>query len=118
MTDIEPITVEVAYALPHKQKLIELLVKPGTTALQAAVQSGITQYFPDLDLNKADMGIFGQNLGVKGLASPESYEMQAGDRVEIYRPLISDPKEVRKRKAAKQKAEAEQAKDDSNQPSF
>lgn len=110
MTDIEPITVEVAYALPDKQKLIELLVKPGTTALQAAEQSGIAQHFPGLDLSKADMGIFGQNLGVKGLAAPESYELQPGDRVEIYRPLISDPKEVRKRKAAKQKAEAEQAK--------
>ena len=112
MTDIEPITVEVAYALPHKQKLIELLVEPGTTALQAAEQSGITQHFSDLDLAQADMGIFGQNLGVKGLAAPASYELQAGDRVEIYRPLISDPKEVRKRKAAKQKAEAEQSKSD------
>lgn len=110
MTDIEPITVEVAYALPDKQKLIELLVKPGTTALQAAEQSGIAQHFPGLDLSTADMGIFGQNLGVKGLEAPASYELQAGDRVEIYRPLISDPKEVRKRKAAKQKAEAEQAK--------
>lgn len=109
MTDIEPITVEVAYALPHKQKLIALLVKPGTTALQAAEQSGIAQHFPDLDLSKADMGIFGQNLGVKGLDSPESYELHAGDRVEIYRPLISDPKEVRKRKAAKQKEVTEQA---------
>lgn len=107
VTDIEPISVEVAYALPHKQKLIELLVKPGTTALQAAEQSGIKSHFPELDLTNASMGIFGQTLGVKGLAPPQSYELHAGERVEIYRPLISDPKEVRKRVAARQKAEQE-----------
>ncbi len=112
MTDIEPIAVEVAYALPKKQKLLSLLVKPGTTALQAAEQSGITQFFPELDLTVASMGIFGQTLGVKGLAAPESYAMQAGERVEIYRPLISDPKEVRKRVAARQKAAAEKAEAD------
>lgn len=109
VTDIEPISVEVAYALPDKQKLIELLVKPGTTALQAAKQSGITSHFPTLDLENASMGIFSQTLGVKGLASPDSYELREGDRVEIYRPLISDPKEVRKRVAARQKAEKEAA---------
>ena len=107
MTDIEPILVEVAYALPKKQKLIELLVKPGTTALQAAKQSDICQHFPELDLTCASMGIFGQTLGVKGLADPQSYQLKAGDRIEIYRPLISDPKEVRKRVAARQKAQTD-----------
>ena len=110
VTDIEPISVEVAYALPNKQKLIELLVKPGTTALQAAEQSGIAAYFPELDLTSASMGIFGQTLGVKGSLPPESYELHAGERVEIYRALISDPKEVRKRVAARQKAEQDAAK--------
>lgn len=106
MTDIEPIAVEVAYALPQKQKLISFLVTPGTTALEAAKKSGICQFFPDLDLAKVDMGIFAQTLGVKGVEPPERYVLQAGDRVEIYRPLTSDPKEVRRRLAAKQKAEA------------
>ena len=110
VSDIEPISVEVAYALPHKQKLIELLVKPGTTALQAAEQSGIAAFFPELNLMEASMGIFGQTLGVKGLSPPESYELHAGERVEIYRGLISDPKEVRKRVAARQKAEQDAAK--------
>ncbi len=109
MPDIEPITVEVAYGLADKQKLIELLVPTGTTALQAAKQSGIQSFFPELELDDAAMGIFGQTLGVKGLAPKESYILQPGERVEIYRPLISDPKEVRKRVAARQKAEAEQA---------
>lgn len=107
MTDIEPIAVEVAYALPKLQKLISLLVTPGTTALQAAEQSGIRQFFPELDLQQATMGIFSQTLGVKGLEPPTSYILQAGDRVEIYRPLVSDPKEVRKRLAARQKEQAQ-----------
>ena len=67
MADFDLITVEVAYALPHKQKIISLLVKPGTSALQAAERSGITEHFPDIDLATAKMGIFGQSLGTKGL---------------------------------------------------
>jgi hypothetical protein len=106
MSDIEPIAVEVAYALPKLQKIISLLVTPGTTALQAAEQSGIQQFFPGLELRHASMGIFGRTLGVKDLEPPTSYILQAGDRVEIYRELTSDPKEVRKRLAARQKEEA------------
>ncbi|MDZ7925190.1 MAG: RnfH family protein [Marinagarivorans sp.] len=107
MTDIEPIAVEVVYALPHKQKLLSFLVTPGTTALQAAEKSGICQFFPELDLANVEMGIFSQTLGVKGIEPPASYILKSGDRVEIYRPLVSDPKEVRRRLAARQKAEAE-----------
>ena len=105
MTDIEPIPVEVAYALPDRQKIIELLVEPGTTAYVAVCRSKITDYFPDLDIENVKMGIFGQALGTKGLKSAKEHVLQEGDRVEIYRPLISDPKEVRKKRAAKAKAE-------------
>ena len=101
MSDIELITVEVAYALPDKQKLIELLVEPGTTAFQAVEKSAITKEFPDLDIDSSKMGIFGQTLGTKGLAQPKEYELQAGDRVEIYRPLVADPKEARRKRAEK-----------------
>ncbi len=104
MPDTEPFSVEVAYALPDRQKIIELLVEPGTTAYVAATRSKITDYFPGLDLEDAKMGIFGQALGTKGLKPPKEYEMQPGDRVEIYRPLISDPKEVRRRRAAEKAA--------------
>ncbi|BFM14222.1 RnfH family protein [Maricurvus nonylphenolicus] len=104
MSDIEMITVEVAYALPDKQKIIELLVKPGTTALQAVKQSGIDKEFPEIDVENAKMGIFGQALGTKGLKKAHEHELQSGDRVEIYRPLISDPKEVRRKRAEKAKA--------------
>src|SRR5690625_7368063 len=78
MADMDLITVEVAYALPHQQKIIELLVEPGTSAYQAAVRSGITNVFPDLDLEESKMGIFGQALGTKGLKPPKEYELQHG----------------------------------------
>lgn len=103
MTEIKLIEVEVAYALPDKQKLIALSVPSGTTAFEAAEQSGIQEHFPELDLASSDMGIFGQTLGTKGTSPPKSHVLQAGDRVEIYRPLLADPKEVRRRRAEKAK---------------
>lgn len=105
MADFDLITVEVAYALPHQQKIIELLVEPGTTALQAVERSGITKFFPEIDIVSAKMGIFGQALGTKGLNPPDTYELHPGDRVEIYRPLKSDPKEARRKRAEKSKDE-------------
>ena len=101
MKDIELITVEVAYALPHRQQLLALKVAPGTTAYEAVRQSGIVQQFPEIDLENVKMGIFGQALGTKGLNPPKTYVLEAGDRVEIYRPLTVDPKEIRNRRAAK-----------------
>ncbi|ROQ21140.1 MULTISPECIES: RnfH family protein [Marinimicrobium] len=106
MADGDLITVEVAYARPDQQKIIELLVEPGTTAYQAAERSGIVKVFPEIDLDSAKMGIFGQALGTKGLKPPREHELQPGDRVEIYRPLISDPKEVRRKRAQKKQAES------------
>lgn len=103
MSDIETIEVEVAYALPHKQKIIALLVEPGTTALQAVRLSGIIKEFPEIDIDNAKLGIFGQALGTKGLLSANEQALQQGDRVEIYRPLTSDPKEVRRKRAEKAK---------------
>lgn len=99
----DSIPVEVAYAKPDKQKIISLHVRPGTTALEAAEISGITLEFPELDLAEAKMGLFGKVFGSKGLAPASEYELQAKDRVEIYRPLLIDPKEVRRRRAEKAK---------------
>ncbi len=101
MADFDLITVEVAYALPHKQKIIALLVEPGITALDAVKRSKITDHFPDLDIASAKMGIFGQSLGTKGLEAADKHVLHAGDRVEIYRPLASDPKEARRKRADK-----------------
>ena len=98
---IDQITVEVAYALPDKQKIIELQVGQGTTAYEAVMASGIASHFPGIDLENARMGVFGQALGSKGLKPPREYQLQPRDRIEIYRPLTADPKEVRRRRAEK-----------------
>jgi putative ubiquitin-RnfH superfamily antitoxin RatB of RatAB toxin-antitoxin module len=101
MSDVELMTVEVAYALPHQQKIIELQVATGTTVMTAVERSGIARMFPEIDLATAKMGIFGQALGTKGLGLPQDHLLNAGDRVEIYRPLICDPKDARRRRAEK-----------------
>lgn len=101
MSDIETIQIEVAYALPDRQKIVEVLVEPGTTALRAVQKSGIDKIFPEIDYTTVKMGIFGQSLGTKGLKKAHEHELQAGDRVELYRPLTADPKEVRRRRAEK-----------------
>lgn len=90
------INVEVAYALPHKQKILALQVEEGTTLLDAVKQSGIEREFPDLDLAEAKYGIFG-----KATRTPETDVLKDGDRVEIYRPLLIDPKQARANRAAK-----------------
>ncbi|MGH8354496.1 MAG: RnfH family protein [Pseudomonas sp.] len=90
------IRVEVVYALADRQKLLSLSVPYGTTARQAAKRSGMAAHFPGLDLASCPLGIFG-----KALAKPEERVLEEGERVEIYRPLIADPKEVRKQRAAK-----------------
>jgi uncharacterized protein len=86
------ITVEVVYALPHRQVVLTAELPAGTTALQAAQLSGIASLFPQVDLDSARFGIYGQ------LVAPRQV-LRDGDRVEIYRPLTADPKEVRKARA-------------------
>ena len=94
LMDEPKITVEVAYAKSSEQKIIALQVKEGTTVLEAARESGIIDSFPEIDLSQAKLGIFG-----KVVLKPEEQVLKEGERVEIYRPLIADPKEVRKRRA-------------------
>ena len=96
MSNEEKITVEVAYALPHKQALLEIQVAAGTTVLEAAQQSNIADKFDGVDLENAKFGIFGQVVAPRQV-------LRNGDRVEIYRPLIADPKEVRKARAERAK---------------
>jgi len=101
MTEQQTIRVEVAYALPDQQVIIELDVPEGTTAIEAARQSGIASRFEQIDLDNDKLGIFSK------VVSPGQV-LREGDRVEIYRPLIADPKEVRKERAARAKARREQ----------
>ncbi|MBA6414196.1 RnfH family protein [Parahaliea sp. F7430] len=96
MSSENSILVEVAYALPEKQAIVPLHVPSGTTAIDAAQLSGIAKQFEGLELGSAKLGIFGKVVG------PQTV-LKEGDRVEIYRPLIADPKEVRKARAARAK---------------
>ena len=89
--------VEVAYALEKKQTLLELEVSEGTTLKQAVELSGIIDIYPQIDLTKDKTGIFGK------IAKLDTV-LREKDRVEIYRPLIADPKQVRKERAAQGKA--------------
>ncbi len=92
----EKILVEVSYALPETQVIIPLEVAQGTTIEQAIKQSGVLATFPDIDLATNKVGIFSK-LGKLDQVLREK------DRVEIYRKLIADPKEVRKQRAAQGK---------------
>lgn len=97
MTNDDHITVEVAYALPHQQLIIPVQVSNETTAEEAIKKSGIMGKFPEIDLEKNDIGIF-------GIRKTLDTKLRHLDRIEIYRPLIADPKEVRKQRAAEGKA--------------
>jgi putative ubiquitin-RnfH superfamily antitoxin RatB of RatAB toxin-antitoxin module len=87
------ITVEVAYALPHEQLIVPVKVQIGSTAENAIYASGIIKKFPEIDLAVNKIGIFGKAIRLDTV-------LRQLDRVEIYRPLIADPKEVRKQRAA------------------
>ena len=95
----EMISVEVAYALPQKQRIEKLIVPKGTSALQAVEQANLARFFDELP-ETASM-----KLGVFGKAVPSTHELSDGERVEIYRDLLIDPKAVRRARAEKAKAE-------------
>ena len=90
------IRVEIAYARPDEQTIIPIEVPEGTTLEQAILQSRIQERFPEIQLQTAKVGVFGKLSKLSAAARP-------GDRVEIYRPLLADPKEVRKKRAAEGK---------------
>lgn len=88
------ITVEIAYAEPDCQKVVSIQVEDGTTLIEAIRASAIAESFPDLDVEAAKKGVFGE-------LKPDDYCLGEGDRVEIYRPLTRDPREARRRRAGK-----------------
>lgn len=100
-TDAEGITLEVACALPERQHILVIRVPRGTTALAAVAMSGIAALFPEVAIDSMRLGIFGRLLGTRGLPPADRYVVCPGDRVEIYRPLVADPKEARRRRAAR-----------------
>jgi putative ubiquitin-RnfH superfamily antitoxin RatB of RatAB toxin-antitoxin module len=98
------ITVEVVYARPGEQVLEQLAVAADSTVDTVIRQSGILERFPEIDLAVNKIGIFGK-------ATTLSAGLNEGDRIEIYRPLIADPKEARKKRAAEGKAMKKGARD-------
>lgn len=87
------ITVEIAYALPNEQLIVPIKAAKNITAELAIKASGILQKFPEIDLAINKIGVFGKLTKL-------DTQLRHLDRVEIYRPLIADPKEVRKQRVA------------------
>ncbi|MBK0001665.1 RnfH family protein [Erwinia sp. S38] len=86
------IAVEVVYALPEKQYLYSVKVPEGSTVEDAIKASGVLDLRSDIDLNENKVGIYSRPVKLHD-------EVQSGDRIEIYRPLIADPKELRRQRA-------------------
>lgn len=93
MTDENKIRVEVVYAREKQQALLAVQGEPGISIREAIERSGVLQRFPEIDLAVNKVGVFGK---VAKLDAP----LADGDRVEIYPPLIADPKQARKARAA------------------
>lgn len=96
-TEAEPdagLRVEVVHATPQRQVLLTVAVPEGCTVAQAIERSGIRGHFPGLDVDPDAVGVFGRKVSL-------DHVLQNGDRVEIYRPLEADPREVRRERAAR-----------------
>lgn len=96
-TSTNEIRVEIVYAKPEEQVLIGLKMSEGSTIEQAIDASGLLSRFPEIDLSVNKVGIFGRVCTLEQRLKPN-------DRVEIYRPLLHDPKESRRQRAAKREA--------------
>ncbi len=97
MENADNIKIEVAYARPDTQLILTVSVAKGVTVEEAIKASGILEKFPEIDLAESKVGIFGK------LTKFTASELRDGDRIEIYRKLVADPKEVRRQRAAEGK---------------
>ena len=97
------IHVEVVYALANVQRVLKLAVVADTPVQEIIEQSGILAMYPDIDLKKNKVRIYSRNVKLDATA-------REGDRIEIYRPLLADPKEIRRKRAEQAKREAESKK--------
>ena len=97
-TEQNQIQIEVVYGTPSRQELLTISVPENTTVEQAIELSGMLSVFEEIDLTKNKVGIWNRSAKLSDIVNDL-------DRIEIYRPLIADPKEVRKRRAEKAKEE-------------
>ena len=100
MANVKQINIEVAYAKPEAQVLLSLMVDEGTTLVEAIKQSGVLNKFSEINLDENKLGIFGK------IAKADTV-LREKDRVEIYRPLIADPKASRRKRAEKKQQKGE-----------
>lgn len=94
------INIEIAYAFPDYFYLKSFEIEEGTMIQNAILQSGILQQFTDIDLRENKIGIFSRPVKLTDI-------LQDGDRIEIYRPLLADPKEIRRKRAIEQQQKAQ-----------
>jgi putative ubiquitin-RnfH superfamily antitoxin RatB of RatAB toxin-antitoxin module len=104
MENAEHIIVEVAYALPDEQLILEIEVPADCQVEEAIKRSGMLERYPHIDLSTDKVGIFGKMCKLNA-------SLNHKDRIEIYRPLIADPKESRRQKAEMAKKKAKQSED-------
>ena len=91
------IHVEVVYPLPDEQRVFTLVVNKAMTVEEIIAQSGVLALYPEIDLKKNKVGVFSRNVRLDAV-------VRDGDRIEIYRPLLADPKEIRRKRAEQAKA--------------
>jgi hypothetical protein len=96
----DEIRVEVVYALPARQRLLTIRVPAGTSVAEAVRHSGILNEFPEIDLARVSVGIFSRRVSLE-------HVLRADDRIEIYRPLLADPKSARRARARGASAQAQ-----------
>ncbi|MFA0569494.1 RnfH family protein [Vibrio kagoshimensis] len=93
------IHVEVVYALPLEQRVFTLVVNKNTNVSDIIAQSGVLELYPEIDLAKNKVGVFSRNVKLDATVRDK-------DRIEIYRPLLADPKEIRRKRAEQAKKAA------------
>jgi uncharacterized protein len=93
----ELLRIRVIYALPDRQACVDLQLPPGTSLSEAVTRSGLLQKFPESAAHPLSCAIFGRSV-------PLTYELRDGDRIEILRPLIIDPKQSRREAAQRNRA--------------
>ncbi|CAH8222043.1 putative component of the Rsx system [Vibrio aestuarianus] len=91
------IHVEVVYALPHEQRVLNLVVDKNLNVQEIIEKSGVLELYPEIDLAKNKVGVFSRNIKLDALVRDR-------DRIEIYRPLLADPKEIRRKRAEQGRA--------------
>jgi len=96
------IQVEVVYALPNEQRVFSLMVDSQSSVEEIIQQSGVLALYPEVDLATNKVGVFSRNIKLDATVND-------GDRIEIYRPLLADPKEIRRKRAEQAKLDAKKS---------